>query len=53
MWVYYRALGSRLRLMLGLMKVLFRFGISGRTTGYRQLGLNSDGFDVLFCCGYF
>jgi hypothetical protein len=42
----YRPLGSRMRLMLGLMDVLLRFGISGRTTGIWPLGLISNGSDV-------
>ena len=41
----YHLLGSRLRLMLGLMDVLLRFGFSGRATGILPLGLISDGSD--------
>ena len=37
--------GSMLRLMLGLMDALLRFGFSERTTWIWRLGLNSDGSD--------
>ena len=41
----YHPLGSRLRLMLGLMDVSLRFGSLGRTTKIWPLGLISDGAD--------
>ena len=41
----YHPLGSRLRLMLGLMDVLLRFGFSGRANWIWPLGLISDGSD--------
>ena len=51
--ISYHPLGSRLRLMLGLMDVLLRFGFSGRANWIWPLGSISDGSDgaALFC-GY-
>ena len=41
----YHPLGSMLRLTLGLMDVLLRFGFSGLATCIRPLDLISDGSD--------
>ncbi len=47
------SLGFKVETDIGINERFVPFGISGRTTGYRQLGLISDGSDELFFCGCF